>query len=142
MKLAWGVAAAALAAGPAAAADLGPRTNYLLHCSGCHQADGAGSAAHNVPPMKGVVGHFLRTEEGRAFLVQVPGTSNSGLSDAQIAALLNWMVPALSAAEMPPGFVAYTADEVAKLRAQKLADVAARRDQVVRRLREMGHAVP
>jgi hypothetical protein len=38
-----------------------------------------------VPAMRGVVGYFMRSEEGRAFLVQVPGVNNAGLSDAQIA---------------------------------------------------------
>lgn len=129
-------------AAPALAADYGPRMNYQLHCSGCHQIDGAGSAAHNIPRMKGVVGHFLRTPEGRAFLVQVPGTANSGLNDAQVAELLNWMLPAISAAEMPADFQPYTPDEVTRLRTHKLADVAAHRQRVVLRLRELGYAVP
>lgn len=139
---ALGLALVAWSCAPALAADLGPRMNYLLHCSGCHQADGVGSAAHNIPRMKDVVGHFLRTPDGRAFLVQVPGTSNSGLNDAQVAALLNWMLPAISAAQMPTDFVPYTAGEVTELRARKLADVAAQRQRVVQRLREMGHEIP
>jgi mono/diheme cytochrome c family protein len=138
------VLGAVVAAAPAgvAAADLGPRMNYLLHCSGCHQPDGAGSAAHNIPRMKDVVGHFLRTPEGRAFLVQVPGTANSGLGDAQVAELLNWMLPAISAAQLPADFQPYSTAEVSQLRARRLADVAAQRQRVVQQLRDMGYAVP
>jgi hypothetical protein len=50
------------------------------------------SRQSGVPAMRGVLGHFMRSEEGRAFLVQVPGVNNAGLSDAQIAELTNWLV--------------------------------------------------
>ena len=33
-----------------------PRINYLLHCSGCHQPDGSGSAENGIPNMKDRVG--------------------------------------------------------------------------------------
>jgi mono/diheme cytochrome c family protein len=129
-----------LAPGAARAADPG-RGYYVLHCVGCHQLDGSGSAAHEIPNMRGTVGHFLRLPEGRAFLVQVPGTSNSALSDAEIAVLLNWMLPQFSRAELPPGFVPYTADEVTRLRKQRLDDVAGTRAAIVARLGAMGYPV-
>ena len=134
------VLAALFAAVSSAASDLG-RQYYLLNCAGCHQFDGTGSAAHEIPKMRGVVGHFLRLPEGRAFLVQVPGTSNSALSDAQIAVLLNWMLPHFSGEQIPPDFVPYTADEVTRLRNQRLEDVAAARAAIVRRLASMGYRV-
>ena len=62
---------------------------YRLHCSGCHQADGSGLPDGGVPPVRDALGWFLHTERGRAFLVQVPGTRQSPLSDARVAALLN-----------------------------------------------------
>lgn len=130
----------ALAALPSVGADAG-RGYYALHCAGCHQMDGTGSAAHAIPNMKDTVGNFLRLPEGRAFLVQVPGTSNSALSDAQIAVLLNWMLPQFSRAEIPPGFVPYTADEVTRLRNQRLDDVAGTRAAIVTRLASMGYLV-
>lgn len=129
-----------LAAAPGLAADIG-RQHYLLHCAGCHQRDGTGSAPHEIPNMKGAVGHFLRVPEGRAFLVQVPGTSNSALSDGEIAVLLNWMLPQFSRDEIPPGFVPYTADEVTRLRNQRLDDVAGTRAAIVTRLSSMGYRV-
>jgi mono/diheme cytochrome c family protein len=130
----------AASAGKPASADAG-RGYYTLHCAGCHQADGSGSAAHEIPNMKGAVGHFLRLPEGRAFLVQVPGTANSPLTDAEVAVLLNWMLPQFSRAELPPGFVPYTAEEVTRLRKQRLDDVAATRAALVARLAGMGYPV-
>ena len=134
------MAAALLAAVPCLAGDFG-RQHYALHCAGCHQFDGTGSAAHEIPDLKGAVGHFLRLPEGRAFLVQVPGTSNAALSDAKIAVMLNWMLPQFSRAEIPPGFEPYTAEEVTRLRNQRLDDVAGARAAIVARLASMGYRV-
>ena len=118
-----------------------PRINYLLHCSGCHQQDGSGSADNGIPNMKDRVGHFLRLAEGRAFLVQVPGTAQSSLGDGETAELLNWMVVALSPTAVPANLLPYTRDEVARLRASPLNDVPAVRASVVGRLREMGYKI-
>lgn len=132
---------AALLALPVAAAAQRARTNYLLHCSGCHAADGSGSAENGIPNMQGRVGHFLRLPEGRAFLVQVPGTSQSSLNDADTAEMLNWMVQNMSRAEVPPDFVPYSAAEVTRLRADRLDDAAAVRTAIAGRLRGMGFVV-
>ena len=130
-----------VAATAAQAASSRARTNYLLHCSGCHRQDGSGSPENGIPDMKGKVGNFLQTAEGRAFLVQVPGTSQSALNDADVADLLNWMVVAFSRDEVPAGFVPYSRDEVAQLRADRLGDVPGFRAAVVGRLRQMGFRV-
>lgn len=124
----------------AAAADLG-RQHYVLNCAGCHQFDGSGSRSHEIPNMRGAVGNFLRLPEGRAFLVQVPGTSNSRLSDAEIATLLNWMVAEFSRAEIPPDFTPYTPAEVTRLRHRRLDDVAATRAAIVAKLAAMGYRI-
>lgn len=134
------LAAALASAWSSAAMDLG-RQYYILNCAGCHQRDGAGSVPNDVPRLKGAVGNFLRLPEGRAFLVQVPGTSNSALSDAQIAVLLNWMLPQFSREEIPPDFIPYTTAEVTRLRNQRLDDVAATRAAIVKRLAAMGYRV-
>lgn len=130
----------ALAAGTAAAAgsDQRDRNHYLLYCSGCHQADGSGRAENGIPRMKDQVGHFLRLPEGRAFLVQVPGTAQSSLNDADTASMLNWMLQAISAAQVPSDFVPYTTDEVARLRAVPLADAPGTRRRLVEQLRAQG----
>jgi hypothetical protein len=118
-----------------------PRINFVLHCSGCHQSDGSGSPENGIPNMKDRVGHFLRIPEGRAFLVQVPGTAQSSLGDGETAELLNWMIGALSPSAAPPNFLPYTRAEVARLRASPLSDVPAVRASVVGRLQKMGYRI-
>ncbi|GAB4173039.1 MAG: hypothetical protein OHK0026_00030 [Rhodocyclaceae bacterium] len=118
-----------------------PRQDYLLHCAGCHQADGTGSPEHGIPNMKGVVGRFLHLPEGRAFLVKVPGTSQAALDDARIARMLNWMLVEFSRHEIPPGFAPYTTAEVSSYRSAPLDDVSAQRKAIAVRLRQMGHPV-
>lgn len=115
------------------------RINYLLHCSGCHQADGSGSPESGIPDMRGRIGHYLRLPEGRAYMVQVPGTSQSSLNDRDTATLLNWMVNTLGGKEAPADFSPYTRDEVTRLRGHPLDDVSAARSQVVTRLQQMGY---
>lgn len=117
------------------------RSNFLLHCSGCHQQDGSGSLENGIPDMRNRLGHFLRLPEGRAFLVQVPGTSQSSLGDGETATLLNWMVGALSLNAMPHDFLPYTREEIARLRASPLDDVPAARASVVGRLQKMGYRI-
>ena len=107
------------------------RTNYMLNCQGCHGADGAGNAAAEVPRMKDFVGNFLRVPGGREFMVRVPGSANAALSDAELAELLNWLLPRISPDEMPADFVPYDASEVARLRRVPETDVAGRRAALI-----------
>ena len=117
------------------------RTNFLLHCAGCHQQDGSGSAENGIPNLRERVGYFLHLPEGRAFLVQVPGTSQSSLNDRDTATLLNWMVSTLGGTEAPADFSPYTKEEVTRLRGKPLDDVSAARTQVIVRLRQMGYRI-
>ncbi len=64
--------------------------------------------------------------------MRVPGTSQSELDDAHIAALLNWMLHEFSAEQVPAEFVPYSAAEAARLRRPPLADVEAVRADLVR----------
>lgn len=131
--------AAAGAGAPAVADDAGKaRYQYILNCAGCHQADGSGARSGGVPTMRGQLGHFLRLPEGRAFLVQVPGTSNSPLSNGDVARMLNWMAASFSADTVPAGFVPYTEAEVTGLRSKKLANVSAVRRGIVEQLAAQG----
>ena len=115
--------------------------DYLQHCSGCHQSDGGGSAANHVPPLPGSVGHFLRSTSGRAFVIQVGGVAQAPISDAALASLLNWMLPAFDQANLPGDFSPYTAVEVASARATRPGDIAASRAHVVAELRALGYEV-
>lgn len=116
----------ALAAGPAGAGD--PHLDYMLECQGCHRADGSGSPGA-VPDLRGSLERLLSAPGGRDFVVRVPGSATSRLSDAALAGVLNWMVrrfaPALT------GFQPYAAAEVGRLRADPLVDVEGRRAELL-----------
>jgi len=64
-----------------------------------------------------------RSSAGRRYLVQVPGASESALSDLELAQVLSWMVRNLSARTVPPDFADFTAAEVAGYRRTPLVDV-------------------
>ena len=126
--------AAALAGGPSAAASAeSARILYMLHCQGCHLPDGSGKPGE-VPSLAGALGRFLSVPGGRAYLVQVPGSAHSPLSDAELASVLNWMVATFGPAEEALALVPYDAPEVARHRATPLVDVAATRAELLRRI--------
>lgn len=116
--------AAALALGALRPADSGlaPATQWQLHCSGCHRPDGSGLPGE-VPDLRGQVARFLAAPGGRAYLARVPGAANAPLSDADLAALLGWLLVRFDPAHVPADFAPYTADEVAGLRARPLSQV-------------------
>ncbi|MDF3839947.1 cytochrome c [Cupriavidus basilensis] len=104
------------------------RDTYLLHCSGCHQPDGRGKPSAGIPDMRETAPLLLATPAGRAFLIQVPGTSASALSNSEIAGLMNWLLPALSGrSDLKP----FSAEEVASYRSQPLDDVSAHRAAIL-----------
>ena len=115
--------------------------DYLQYCSGCHQSDGRGSVGNQVPPLPGSVGHFARIASGRVFVIQVGGVAQAPISDAAVAALLNWMLPAFDKANLPGDFTPYTAAEVEAARATRPADLAAARARVVAELHALGRNV-
>ena len=106
------------------------KTNYMLNCQGCHQADGTGLPG-KVPSMRGFAGRFLQVAGGREFLVQVPGSSNSPLDNAQLAELLNWILVTMSAEQLGDSFQYYTEGEVAEMRRHVLVDVGQTRASLV-----------
>ena len=67
-----------LALGVVRADDDRAHDSYMLHCQGCHLANTEGVPGH-VPRMKDFLGYFLHSEEGRAFIVQVPPFSPAGV---------------------------------------------------------------
>lgn len=108
-----------------------PAVNYMTQCQGCHLPDGRGRPGQ-VPALNGQLQHFLASDEGRRFLVQVPGSANARLSDADLAAVLNWMIRTMSPLR-DGGFAAYSAGEVARYRVMKLDNIPARRAAIVAR---------
>lgn len=118
-----------------AAAD--PRIDYMLQCQGCHLADGGGKPGA-VPALRGSVGRFLAAPGGREFLVRVPGSSQSPLSDARLAAVLNWVLEHFDPGHLPPDFTPFTADEVARVRRPPLTDVESARRALLKAASESG----
>lgn len=119
-----------LFAGGAFADDRRAEVNYMLHCQGCHLPQAAGMAGR-VPPMKDFAGWFLHSDEGREFLVRVPGVAQSALASSELAELLNWLLTTYSAAELPAAFRPFTAAEVDRLRAAPLGDPASERAAIL-----------
>jgi mono/diheme cytochrome c family protein len=116
-------AAALLGAAPVPDSGRSPEINYMLHCQGCHRPDGSGLPGE-VPDLRGQVARFLATPGGRAFLVQVPGAANAPLSNADLAALLDWLLRRFDPAHVPADLAPYTAEEVGALRARPLSKLA------------------
>jgi cytochrome c553 len=119
-----------------------PQQDYVLYCMGCH-GDQAQGVPGKVPPLAGSVALFMRSAEGRDYVLRVPGAANSALADAQLAAVLNWLAerfppPEAGALRNAP----FTAAEVGELRRKPLADVRDRRREVVRALAATGPAPP
>jgi len=117
------------------------RQDYILNCMGCHLVDGVGKPP-SIPRLAGRVGYYLTIPQGRAYLAQVPGAANSLLTDAQLAAVLNWVVAEYAGPSMPASFAPYETVEVAGYRAARPADVDALRhslhDEISRRYPNAG----
>jgi mono/diheme cytochrome c family protein len=131
------LASAAPAAAQYLTVQYSTETLYVLRCAGCHGFDGSGSEAAGVPAFPGFVGAFARDREGRIYMAHVPGVVGSGLSDAEIANVLNYIV-ATFAGDPPGALEPFTEQEVTELRAEDVADVVGYRRDVARRLTAEG----
>ncbi len=107
-----------------------PSVNYKLQCMGCHAPDGSG-AEGRVPSMRSTLLPFSAVAAGRQFLVQVPGASQSTLSDAELADLFNWMIENLSNEARGVVFKRFTAMEIASYRRKPLVEVLATRERLL-----------
>jgi mono/diheme cytochrome c family protein len=113
------------------------REAWVLNCMGCHTADGRGIPG-KVPPLRESLGHLVSLKDGREFVMRVPGASNSSLSDADLANVLNWVLGTMNAQSRPASLDPYTADEVAAHRRPALTDVARVRARLVKELQANG----
>ena len=118
----------------AARAEPDARTLYALHCMGCHQRHGEGHGT--IPQLQGFVGNFLKVPGGREFLVQVPGVAQAGLTDDEIAAVLNWILLEFSRNELPEDFRPYDGQEVGGYRPGRLIDVVPVRARLLEEMRK------
>jgi len=114
----------------AGAAAGSPEIDYMLHCQGCHRADG-GETPGSVPALDGMVARFLTVPGGRAFLVQVPGSAQSALAYGVVAANYNCIGARWGREGDPADAPPYTEAEVARLRGVPLVEVDAVRADLV-----------
>lgn len=128
-----------LCAAPQAVLTPPVQANYMLNCMGCHLPDGSG-AAGKVPSVRESLVSLSMSSAGRRYLVQVPGSSQSPLSNLELAQVLSWMVRNLSARTVPADFADFTAAEVARYRRSPLVNVRATRERLL--LQTAGHAAP
>jgi hypothetical protein len=98
-----------------------PRRDYLLHCAGCHLADGRGSPP-SVPSLAGPLGRIVSSPAGRDYLARVPGAAQAPISDDALAAVLNWVLLEFNRATLPRDFKPLRASEIAHSRARVLTD--------------------
>ena len=121
------------ATGAAGADDRRAEVNYMLHCQGCH-LPGAAGIEGKVPRMRDFVGWFLHSEEGREFVIRVPGVSQSALDDSQLAELVNWILLTHSRQQLPVDFRPFSAAEVGRLRAHPEPDPERTRERILARI--------
>lgn len=106
--------------------------NYQMLCQGCHTPDGTGGK--DTPKMKDHIGYFLSTQEGREYIVRVPGSANAAIDSTQLAEVLNWIIIEMGGPSIPEKMQAYTATEVAELRKNPLFEVTEYRKQLLAQL--------
>jgi mono/diheme cytochrome c family protein len=138
---------AAIAIACAAAVLLGqlaqasPAQDYMLHCMGCHGPQAQGVPG-KIPPLANALSRFMRTPQGRNYVLRVPGAANSALSDRQLADVLNWLAVKFDADATASKLAPFTSEEVSRLRHTPLVSVLAARSAVVRDLAATGPAPP
>jgi hypothetical protein len=107
-----------------------PATMYMMECQGCHLADGGGGL-NSIPALRNNVAKFPGVPGGREYLVQVPGVALSSLSNQDITAVLNWMLPQFGPVEWTRRYAPYTVEEVATLRKHPLTEIGGRRADLI-----------
>ena len=121
---------------PAAGAE-SAHVDYMLQCQGCHLPDGSGKLGA-VPSLRNCVGRYLTVSGGRDYLVRVPGSSQSPLTDEELAGVLNWMIRKFGPDEVARSFVPYSAKEIERVRRPPLTDVEPLRRDLLARLSGAG----
>lgn len=134
MKRLMVAVACGLLAGIASAQD--GKAVYDANCAACHQPDGAG-ALGLAPPLAGTIGQRVAVPAGRQYVAGIVISGLAGkleskgvvyegimpswpqLSDAELAAALNYVLSAFNADDLPAGHQPIAAEELAAPRAKK-----------------------
>jgi hypothetical protein len=117
-------------------------SNYTLRCSGCHGTQGDGCPGAGIPDFRQFIGAFAGDDEGRTYVLQVPGVRSANLNDGDTAAVINYVMRTWGGKSVPPNYVEFTAEEVAVRRAHKIQDIVAFRRKIVARLEHQGFVMP
>lgn len=132
-------AGALLASASGARADgYTPVTNYILRCAGCHSMDGSGHPVGGIPDFRGYIGAFMNDDDGRTYVVRVPGVAGAGLTAAETAAVLNLVVANWAGDSKPATFRPFTEAEVTERRTRPVTDVVVLRREIAARLVKQG----
>jgi cytochrome c553 len=134
----WSVPALLLVSAMAAAS---PAQDYVMNCRGCH-GEGAEGVPGKVPPLAHTLVQFMRSPAGRSYVLRVPGASNSMLSDAQLAAVLNWIAGNFGRDQLPESAPPFSLREVAATRRMPMVSLQATRREVLKELAASGAAPP
>ena len=103
--------------------------NYMLKCQGCHAKDGRGLG--DVHALKGFVGNFLSSNEGRAYLIRVPGSANSPLTDVELSEVVNWILFTMSDKSPTDSFNPLTPKEFQTYRGQPILNAKAEKSRLI-----------
>ncbi|WP_336268517.1 c-type cytochrome [Vreelandella arctica] len=117
-----------------------PHVNYSLHCAGCHGQNGTGVEHAGIPPFPGFINRFFEDEEGRLYLMHVPGVVGAGMPNNDIASVMNYLVDRWGQADQKVNY--FTEEEVDNLRSQEVADVVELRRSITQRLASEGVELP
>lgn len=123
-------------AGPAFAAERSADKNWILRCVGCHGQDGAGAPSKGIPAFPGLLDPLYSDDQGRTYLIHVPGVTASSLSFNEIADVLNYV--ARRWAKEPDKLRLFTAQEVAARQKVEVKDIVALRRYLTEYFREQG----
>jgi mono/diheme cytochrome c family protein len=135
----WPGIALAAGVGISTIALASPAQDYALHCMGCHGATAEGVPG-KVPSLAHTLVQFMRSTAGRSYVLRVPGASNSMLSDAQLAEVLNWIAGHFGGEQAAALVSPFTTQEVTAIRRTPMASVQATRREVVKQLAATGSA--
>ncbi len=95
-----------------------PEFDYLLHCGGCHLENGGGDPPI-IPDLRKDLDYLSSIPAGRAYIAQVPGSSQAPLDDTALAEVLNWMFERFYPTQQ---LQLYSTDEIAGYRGAILMD--------------------
>jgi hypothetical protein len=124
------VFAACIALGARADDAARAKLHYQLHCMGCHGEDGKGLEGQ-VPSLQGTLSRISSAPSGRDYVLRVPGVTQSLLTPAEIAEVLNWAILQFSDSAASKQVKPFTAAEVASARSQPLLEISNIRAKVL-----------